>query len=97
MTIVVSMEPTQVHDGPVLDLIRGHILGVQALSNVGTELSYKLPSDETSKFADMLDHLEGSLDKLQIQSYGISNTTLEEVRWLVPCQLGCHLAFNLRM
>jgi len=78
-SITLVKKTDKVHDGPVLDLIRGHILGVQALSNVGTELSYKLPSDETSKFADMLDHLEGSLDKLQIQSYGISNTTLEEV------------------
>ena len=61
-------------------VIKKHVAGLQALSDVGTELSYKLPSEETGNFADMLEELEDSLDRLGIQSYGITNTTLEEVR-----------------
>mmetsp|Transcript_4100 Transcript_4100/g.5426 ORF Transcript_4100/g.5426 Transcript_4100/m.5426 type:complete len:1767 (-) Transcript_4100:194-5494(-) len=64
---------------PVESFIHKHIPAATLLANVGTELSFKLPNNQTSKFSSFLESLEGSLDDLQVGSYGLSNTTLEEV------------------
>jgi len=61
------------------DLIRGHIPKAVQATHVGTELSYKLPHQDSDKFADMLEELEAQQKQLGLMSYGLSNTTLEEV------------------
>ena len=47
----------------------------------GTELTYHLPDDpaHTALFGKLFDALDLNLAKLGISSYGISDTTLEEV------------------
>jgi hypothetical protein len=47
---------SQSADG-VDDLIRGHIPKAVQATHVGTELSYKLPHQDSDKFADMLEVL----------------------------------------
>lgn len=48
-------------------------------SNVGSELSYKLDGKYSKDFQPMLKSLEDNSKRLDINGYGISQTTLEEV------------------
>lgn len=48
-------------------------------SNVGSELSYKLDGQFSRVFQPMLKSLEDNSRRLDINGYGISQTTLEEV------------------
>ena len=49
--------------------------------NFGSELTYRLPDDAhaLSSFEHLFDDLDGNLGHLGVSSYGISDTTLEEV------------------
>ena len=64
----------------VLQLVRRYV-GSNAMlaSDVGAELSFTLPFESTAKFPELFKELDGKLDGLGFQSYGISCTTLEEV------------------
>jgi len=64
----------------VLSLVRKYVGDNATLaSDVGAELSFTLPFESTAKFPDLFKDLDGKLDSLGFQSYGISCTTLEEV------------------
>ncbi|KAF5273687.1 hypothetical protein FQA39_LY07377 [Lamprigera yunnana] len=63
----------------ITNLLQSYIPEIQILSNVGSELSYRLPQEQTSVFETMLEELETQNSELGIVSYGISLTTLEEV------------------
>ena len=45
----------------------------------GSELTYILPSDNVSKFPEMLKEFEAKRELLNVSSYGLSVTSLEEV------------------
>lgn len=45
----------------------------------GSELTYILPSDNVSKFPEMLKKFEAKREQLCVSSYGLSVTSLEEV------------------
>ena len=60
-------------------LIQEYIPNVQVESNVGTELSYRLDGKYSRVFQSMLKDLEDNSRSLDINGYGISQTTLEEV------------------
>lgn len=62
-------------------LIRRHIPKAELATDMGTDLSYRLPaSPETySSFVFLCKDLDANLTELGITSYGISDTTLEEV------------------
>lgn len=49
--------------------------------NIGTEISYQLPltSARNQQLSKMFRELEMNMDKLYISSYGLSDTSLEEV------------------
>ena len=49
--------------------------------NIGTELSYQLPlsSARNQQMSKLFSELELNLDKLYLSSYGLSDTSLEEV------------------
>jgi len=64
---------------PVDRLIKAHVQSAVQATHVGTELSYKLPHEESARFADMLEELDEQKAALGVLSYGLSNTTLEEV------------------
>jgi ATP-binding cassette, subfamily A (ABC1), member 3 len=63
----------------VTNLLRKYIPDIKIETEVGTELSYLLDETNASVFQEMLGDLETHSDGLQLESYGISLTTLEEV------------------
>lgn len=60
-------------------LISRHVPQAELLSDVGTELAYRLPISATNRFPDMLVELETDGGKLGIENFGLSVTTMEEV------------------
>ncbi|KAK9892600.1 hypothetical protein WA026_020981 [Henosepilachna vigintioctopunctata] len=63
----------------ITKVIRTYIPDIEINSNSGTELTYILPENYSSKFPDLLEKLETSSSQLGIRSFGISLTDLEEV------------------
>ncbi|XP_063924062.1 phospholipid-transporting ATPase ABCA1-like isoform X2 [Zophobas morio] len=63
----------------ITGLLRKHIPEVDIHSFVGSELKYHLPGNEAAKFESLLRDLEANMSMLEIRSYGISLTSLEEV------------------
>lgn len=63
----------------VTNLLKKYIPDVEKESEVGTELSYLLDDKNVLVFQKMLQELENNSEELNIESYGISLTTLEEV------------------
>lgn len=63
----------------VTNLLRNYIPGIRVEADIGTELSYLLDETNVSVFQEMLSDLEANSDALNLESYGISLTTLEEV------------------
>ncbi|XP_077550121.1 phospholipid-transporting ATPase ABCA1-like isoform X2 [Haemaphysalis longicornis] len=81
---VVSPTPGDAHNEATsaLDkLIRRHIPRAELATDMGADLSYRLPaSPETyASFVALCKELDANLTQLGITSYGISDTTLEEV------------------
>ncbi|XP_059646285.1 ABC transporter A family member 1 isoform X5 [Cornus florida] len=85
------------------DIVYRHIPSATCVSEVGTEISFKLPLASSSSFESMFREIEGCMRRsgqiaetaadepkhhLGIESYGISVTTLEEVFLRVA---GCDL------
>ena len=60
-------------------LVFSHISSAKCISRVAAELSFQLPIIELPKFKDLFTNLDAKLNELNIASYGISITTLEEV------------------
>uniref|UniRef100_A0A8C8Z3D3 ATP-binding cassette sub-family A member 2 n=1 Tax=Prolemur simus TaxID=1328070 RepID=A0A8C8Z3D3_PROSS len=65
----------------VSQFIRKHVASCLLVSDTSTELSYILPSEAARKgaFERLFQHLECSLDSLHLSSFGLMDTTLEEV------------------
>ena len=63
----------------IRDLIKRHVPSAKTLSNVGAEISFQLPLDQSSHFPAMLTELDNNLHALRLETYGISVTTMEEV------------------
>ncbi|XP_049752161.1 ATP-binding cassette sub-family A member 2 isoform X6 [Elephas maximus indicus] len=65
----------------VSEFIRKHVTSCLLVSDTSTELSYILPSEAAKKgaFERLFQHLEHSLDELHLSSFGLMDTTLEEV------------------
>ncbi|XP_036272663.1 ATP-binding cassette sub-family A member 2 isoform X2 [Pipistrellus kuhlii] len=65
----------------VSQFIRKHVASCLLVSDTSTELSYVLPSEAARKgaFERLFQHLECSLDALHLSSFGLMDTTLEEV------------------
>ncbi|KAL3669965.1 hypothetical protein V7S43_005338 [Phytophthora oleae] len=66
-------------DSTVIDFVSRYIPSSRVLSNVGTEIAFQLPLDSSSQFPAMFRKMDENLSKLQVLSYGISVTTMEEV------------------
>nr|CAI5846713.1 unnamed protein product [Callosobruchus analis] len=63
----------------VTALLKGYIPDIQLRSSTESEISYLLPETRVAVFEAMLQQLESQSRNLNVQSYGISLTTLEEV------------------
>ncbi|KAJ9595472.1 hypothetical protein L9F63_013336, partial [Diploptera punctata] len=59
--------------------IQSVISGAELKTDMGSFLSYMLPTDGSDKFPQLFDILESNKQKLGISSIGVSITTLEEV------------------
>ena len=53
--------------------------GVEKLSEVSSEITFKISSDKAPMFQEFFEKFDNELNRLDIVSYGISMTTLEEV------------------
>nr|XP_021189995.2 phospholipid-transporting ATPase ABCA1 [Helicoverpa armigera]WRX06182.1 ABCA1 [Helicoverpa armigera] len=56
-----------------------YVPDIKENTNIGSELTYILPSDNVSKFPEMLKEFEAKKEALGVSSYGLSVTSLEEV------------------
>ncbi len=61
--------------------VEKRVPGACLVEDMGLELYFQLPSDEirTGNFTKLFNDLDTDLSKLGISSYGIADTTLEEV------------------
>ena len=62
-----------------LAAVRAHLPGATKASDVGAELSFVLPTEDTGKFPALFRDLDSRVAEMGFASYGISCTTLEEV------------------
>ena len=65
-------------DQPLRDLILKHVPEAQLQSDHGAEITYQLPKHQ-SNFPQMFQELDAIKSEAQVDSWGISMTTLEEV------------------
>ncbi|XP_078606520.1 ATP-binding cassette sub-family A member 2-like isoform X1 [Branchiostoma floridae x Branchiostoma japonicum] len=65
----------------VSKFIRQHVAGAVLLSDTNREISYMLPSEAVKKgcFEKLFSALQSKLDDLDLSSFGLTDTTLEEV------------------
>jgi len=63
----------------ILDAIKVHVPGARLKSNVGAELSFTLPKEQSENLETLFADLEFRQTALGINSFGASVTTLEEV------------------
>ena len=64
----------------IISLVNTHFEGDESLvSDERNEINFQIPTTCVPKFASFFEELDKSLDKLQVHSYGIYTTTLEEV------------------
>ena len=49
------------------------------MSEVGTEATFLLPKTASKQFKDFFPYFDNELENLDVSSYGVSMTTLEEV------------------
>ncbi|KAH8234651.1 hypothetical protein KR032_001424, partial [Drosophila birchii] len=63
----------------VTELINRHLPNQKPERVMGTELTYRLPHHESTKFADLLADLDENRDNLKLSGYGLSVATLEDV------------------
>ena len=62
----------------VTNLLQNYITDINVETEIGSELAYLLDETNIAVFQDMLSDLEANSDSLELDSYGISMTTLEE-------------------
>lgn len=63
----------------VTALLYDFIPGIQPESDIGTELTYKLPDNYSDRFEEMLSKLEKQLSELHLNGFGVGITSLEDV------------------
>lgn len=63
----------------VTNLLREYIPGIDVQEDIASELSYALPDEYVGKFEKMFQRLEEKQEFLNLISFGVSLTTLEEV------------------
>ncbi len=61
------------------ELIHRHIPEAELLSDVSGEISFQIPTSAAQNFKDFFLDLDQSIEALQLITYSISVTTLEEV------------------
>lgn len=76
----ITIDKTTQHHAPQIDsFITSKIPGAIKLSEVSSEISYQLPNAAIGRFKDFFTEMDEKKAELEIKSYGIGVTTLEEV------------------
>jgi ATP-binding cassette subfamily A (ABC1) protein 3 len=70
-------------NGILAAIVTGAVPSATVLSNVGTEMKFQLPIGESARFVGMFTMLDDQIKRKQIETYGVSVTTLDEVFLLV--------------
>lgn len=70
----------------ISNLIRRHVSEARLVEDIGHELTYVLPYEAAKEgaFVELFHEIDDRLSDLGISSYGISETTLEEVSSTTP-------------
>lgn len=70
----------------ISNLIRKHVSEARLVEDIGHELTYVLPYEAAKEgaFVELFHEIDDRLSDLGISSYGISETTLEEVSSTIP-------------
>jgi len=76
LTLVKNSEGKQKN---ITRIIRKFVPNLQKERRVGSELNYLLPHESSPSFEELFDVLEQNRQKLGIDSFGASITTMEEV------------------
>lgn len=63
----------------ITKMLQKYIPNIQIESNTDQELTYSLPNESISMFGKIFDEIEERKENLGLESYGVSETTLEEV------------------
>ena len=69
----------------IVNVVKQHIPNGSIVENVGSDIVFCLPEfDEAGvrqrdKFPLLFDELDSNMEQLRVDSYGVSDTTLEEV------------------
>lgn len=72
----------------IVTLVKRNIPNATIVENVGSDIVFCLPEfDEAglrqrNKFPHLFDELDLNMEQLRVDSYGVSDTTLEEVGFL---------------
>ena len=66
-------------DARVKQVLMNFLPNAYLKDEIGSEISFIIPLQDTSKFAQLFEVLENSSEELGIESYGISHTTMEDV------------------
>jgi ATP-binding cassette subfamily A (ABC1) protein 3 len=61
------------------EYFKQHLGHVKKLHEVSSEITFQIPTSLSHKFQGFFEDFDNSLDMLDLRSYGISVTTLEEV------------------
>lgn len=60
---------------------------VEKLSEISSEITFMIPKEKRSVFQSFFKDFDKKMDELEIKSYGVSITTLEEVFLAVNAEL----------
>jgi ABC-type multidrug transport system ATPase subunit len=63
----------------IVKLVQKTVPGAQMLTDVGAEVTIQLPTESASQFPLMFEQLNAQLRQLEIENYGLSQATLEEI------------------
>lgn len=74
---------TRDEDDMLTDIVQGNITGSTVLSNAAGEMQFQLPMSSSHQFVSALTQLDSEVANGNIDSYGLSFTTLEEVFLIV--------------
>jgi len=78
LTVVKKQKSVSVSHG-VEEMVKTHVSEAEVMSNVASEISFRLPLSASANFPGLFEAMESQKAQMGIDSYGISVTTLEEV------------------
>ena len=77
--LLTILKSATTEENQLTELVKHHVQGAYLSTNVASEISFKLPMQQTQNFASLLRVLEDKQDHFGITGYGLSCSTLEEV------------------